>query len=116
MERKRVFLHVIYNACIEQDEHCSNHSYYTEYERVFFEDPNEENDITELLWQHRYLQDAIYEELSFEYPKTGNNLHANLCLYLPVKIVEEMEKQVIFNTLSMLDNGQLDSGMDIIDN
>jgi hypothetical protein len=88
MEWKEVLLHVTYSACIEPKKQYPYYGYYTEYEKVLYE----EKDITELVSKYRYIAIAIREELSYEYPKTGENLHTSIWLYLPIEFVEEIQK------------------------
>ena len=88
MEWKEVLLHVTYSACIEPKEQYPCYAYYTEYEGVRYGG----KDITELVGQYRYVQDAIHEKLSYEYPKTGENLHTSIWVYLPIEFIEEIQK------------------------
>jgi hypothetical protein len=88
MEWKEVLLHVTYSACIEPQEQEPYYAYYTEYESVRYG----AKDITELVGRYRYVGIAIEAELSYEYPKTGKNLHTSIWLYLPVEFVEKIQK------------------------
>jgi len=83
MEWKEILLHVTYSACIEPKEQYPYYGYYTEYESVQYGG----KDITDLVSKY---SDAIHGELSFEYPKTGENLHTSIWVCLPIEFIEQI--------------------------
>lgn len=88
MEQTTIFLSVQFDAWIEPHEQYPYYEYCTEYQKVLYEGLHEKKDITEIVRQYPDVELAIWEELQREYPRTGKNLHTNLCLDLPIPVAK----------------------------